>query len=216
MPNHARHRQRAEQAHPHVDAEAEEHRVLERVHARVAQRRLVEDGQVPHVQVDRPQREARSAGWASTRRRLKNPMRRIGAISGPVRPSTISSAAMSPSSRCSIMCTNSRSWLALPSEVSADRDHHEARVEARLAPAGDRVAASAASVRTRRAYSSARISASGPSWMQASGDREHGHLVWRVRVRGGSPWGMRLFRGGSSGRDRPAPVRGWPVDCRWA
>ena len=31
--------------------------MLERVHARVAQRRLVEDGQVPDVQVDRPQRE---------------------------------------------------------------------------------------------------------------------------------------------------------------
>ena len=53
----ARHGQRAEQAHPHVDAEAQEHRVLERVHALVAQRRFVQRRDVPHVQVDGPQRE---------------------------------------------------------------------------------------------------------------------------------------------------------------
>ena len=92
--------------------------MLERVHARVAQRGLVEDRQVPDVQVDGPQREG-DAGCESARRRSNSRMRRIGASSGPVRPSTINSAAMSPSSRCSIMCTYSSSWLAAPSEVSA-------------------------------------------------------------------------------------------------
>ena len=93
--------------------------MLERVDAGVAQRRLVEDRQVPDVQVDRPQREGDQRMREHAQAVEEARCCRIGAISGPVRPSTISSAAMSPSSRCSIMCTYSRSWLAEPSEVSA-------------------------------------------------------------------------------------------------
>ena len=81
----------------------------------------------------------RSAGGRARAGGRRERIRRIGAISGPVRPSTISSAAMSPSSRCSIMCTYSSSWLAEPSEVSAAADHDEAPVEAGLAPAGHRM-----------------------------------------------------------------------------
>ncbi len=55
----ARRGQGAEQAHPHVDPEAEEHGVLEEVDPVVAQGRLVEERQVPHVQVHGPQRERR-------------------------------------------------------------------------------------------------------------------------------------------------------------
>ena len=50
-------RERAEQAHPHRDAEAEERRVLERVDGVVAQRRLIQRGQMPDVEVDRPARD---------------------------------------------------------------------------------------------------------------------------------------------------------------
>ena len=53
------------------------------------------------------------------RSRSNSLMRKIGAISGPVSPSTIKSAAMSPSSRCSTMCALNSSWLSPPSEVSA-------------------------------------------------------------------------------------------------
>ena len=50
-------RQRLEHRRPHQAAAAEHQEVLERVNAAVMQRRLVEDRQVPEVEVDRPDRE---------------------------------------------------------------------------------------------------------------------------------------------------------------
>ena len=83
--------------------------MLQHVHAGVAQRGLVEDGQVPDVEVERPQRErderVREDAQPVEDATPKTRKVRIGAISGPVSPSTISSAPMSPSSRCSTMCT---------------------------------------------------------------------------------------------------------------
>ncbi len=141
VPEPGRHRQRPEQAHPHVDPEAEEHRVLQRVHPRG---RAARPGRAPAgaTRTGRPPTAGtRPAGGRARAGGRRSRSRRIGAISGPVRPSTINSAAMSPSSRCSIMCANSSSWLAAPERGERGADHDEPRVEARLAPAGHRMAA---------------------------------------------------------------------------
>ena len=64
-------------------------------------------------------------------------MRRTGASTGPVSPSTSSSAPMSASSRCSAMCARNSSSAMWPSgEASVSDDQRQAAAEARLPPAG--------------------------------------------------------------------------------
>ena len=79
-------RQRAEQRHPHADPEGHEEDVLQRVDGVVLDRALVEHGQVPDVEVDRPGHQARRPG-ARTRAASAGPgADRTGCSSGPVRP----------------------------------------------------------------------------------------------------------------------------------
>ena len=105
--------------------------MLERVQPLVVERALVEDGQVPHVEVERPQRQRDRPGARATRSQRMPCSRRTGAMTGPVRPSTSSSAAPSAISRCSTMWAANSSPASVRSggEVGAD-EHEQAGQEA--------------------------------------------------------------------------------------
>ena len=72
-------------------------------------RRLVRAGQVPDREVDGPESANARPGCARWRSGPSIGLRSSGASSGPVRPSTSSSAPMSATSRCSAMCAEKRS-----------------------------------------------------------------------------------------------------------
>ena len=102
--------------------------VLERVQRVVAERRLVQDREVPDVEVDRPHDERDDGMGEHAQAPEISGCAGAAPAAGPVKPSTSSSAAMSPISRCSAMCATS-SWSASVSDGRAERDrqHDQAR-----------------------------------------------------------------------------------------
>ena len=143
-------RQRAEQRHPHVRPEEHEAHVLQRVHARVADRGLVQRGRGARGRGRSPTAGTRPAGGRGCAGGRRTRIRSTGASTGPVRPRTSSSAPRSAISRCSAMCAANSSSLRLPVIVSVATMTDEAAVEARLADPGDRARRAAQGVHAQR------------------------------------------------------------------
>ena len=100
--------------------------VLERVDRRRPVGVLVERGDVPDEEVDRPERQGDARDGRGPGGGRRSRIARIGCSSGPVRPRTSSSVAMSPISRCSAM------WaITSSSAMMADRPKRATTITSR-------------------------------------------------------------------------------------
>ena len=136
-------RQRLDDRRPHQRAAGEEEDVLQRVHRRVVQRRLVEERDVPDVEVDRPdrQRDVRVArGCAACRTAGSRAPAAAPARSGPT---TKHSGARSPSRMCCDHVDEEEVRLAELVDRRVDRQHEQEdpEPEEELPPAGNGLAA---------------------------------------------------------------------------
>ena len=129
VPNQAGPGQRLEHGRPDQHAAGEEEHVLERVHDVVVQRRLVEERQVPDVEVDRPEREARRAGAPRTRSRSTYGQRQHRPQDRPGQPGDHAAAAPGRRARCAGSCARTGT-----ASRRARRSARRARGRARPSP----------------------------------------------------------------------------------
>ena len=133
VPKPSRHGQRPKQAHPHVDPKPKEHRMLKRMHPRVFKRPLVEDRQVPSIEVDRPKRKGdqRAGKHPQTIKKPNLEDRRNQRPSEPKHDQQRRNVAKQQM----LDHVHEQQFLAgLPKRGERRTDHNEPRVEASLPP----------------------------------------------------------------------------------